>query len=314
MVKHSRMQYIVTTTIFAPSKAIQKFASLPDWTLIVGGDKKTPHQLYEEMENIIYLHPDYQEAHYKELSDAIGWNCIQRRNIGFIEAYTRGAEVIASVDDDNIPYDNWGKTLLLNTEQCVKEVVSVDHPTIWDPLAATNHKELWHRGFPINRVVTKNNLTVTETRIVPTVQADFWDGDPDVDAIERMIFPLDCKFEAAYFPFTGKGMAPFNSQNTFFHRSVIKDFFCFPHVGRMDDIWGSFYTQAKGHRVIYNEATVFQERNPHNYLIDFSKEYDGYMKNETLMNALLKDPDAIYTVLPERSAIAFRLYQAYFSS
>ena len=32
------------------------------------------------------LDPQYQEKHYKELSDIIGWNSIQRRNIGFLEA------------------------------------------------------------------------------------------------------------------------------------------------------------------------------------------------------------------------------------
>jgi len=33
---------IVTTTIKAPTKAIEKFQLLPDWELVVIGDKKTP--------------------------------------------------------------------------------------------------------------------------------------------------------------------------------------------------------------------------------------------------------------------------------
>ena len=108
------MKYIVTTTIFEPSAALQKFASLPGWRLLVVGDKKTPHDSYRSMSSIVYLDPDYQETHYKELSDLIGWNCIQRRNIGYIDAFRRGATIIATVDDDNIPYDNWGKNIMIN--------------------------------------------------------------------------------------------------------------------------------------------------------------------------------------------------------
>ena len=37
-----------------------------------------------------------------KLSKLIGWNCIQRRNFAILEAYERGAEIIALIDDDNI--------------------------------------------------------------------------------------------------------------------------------------------------------------------------------------------------------------------
>ena len=101
-------KFIVTTTINSPTKATKKFCEMKGWELIVVGDTKTPHKEYERL-NCIYLHPDYQEEKYKDLSDAIGWKCIQRRNIGLVDAYNRGADIIATVDDDNIPYDDWGK-------------------------------------------------------------------------------------------------------------------------------------------------------------------------------------------------------------
>ena len=44
----------------------------------------------------------------------MGWNCIQRRNFAILEAYDRGAEIIALIDDDNIPYKNWFKGILLD--------------------------------------------------------------------------------------------------------------------------------------------------------------------------------------------------------
>jgi hypothetical protein len=37
------MRFIVTTTIFKPSRALLMFANIKNWQLIVVGDKKTPH-------------------------------------------------------------------------------------------------------------------------------------------------------------------------------------------------------------------------------------------------------------------------------
>ena len=103
------LKAIVTTTINPPTEALIKFAEMKDWKLFVAGDLKTPHEAYKDWN---YIHPEEQSKKYEKLSQLIGWNCIQRRNIGYIEAYKWGARIIASVDDDNIPYENWGETLL----------------------------------------------------------------------------------------------------------------------------------------------------------------------------------------------------------
>jgi hypothetical protein len=304
---------IVTTTIFPPSEAVKKFATFQGWNVIVVGDKKTPHTLYRNLSNVQYLTPEYQEQTYPELSELIGWNCIQRRNLGYIEAIKNGATVIASVDDDNIPYDGWGSELFLNTPIKCPIYTPTDLKTrVFDPLAVTNHSSLWHRGFPLDKIQGKNDLQMERQTILPDIQADFWNGDPDVDAIERLVFQPTCKFEDKHFPFSGSVLSPFNSQNTFFTPKSLHDFFLFPGVGRMDDIWGSFYCQAKGHKVLYNKATVVQERNPHDYLIDFSKETNGYLQNSTLIDDLLENPESISKYVPESSYRALKLYQSYF--
>ena len=69
--------------------------------LLVVGDLRTP--LDYELRNGFYLTPGFQESRYKKLSDSIGWNCIQRRNLGIVHALELGADVVALVDDDNIP-------------------------------------------------------------------------------------------------------------------------------------------------------------------------------------------------------------------
>jgi hypothetical protein len=303
---------IVTTTIFPPSKAIREFLKFKDWTLVVVGDKKTPHEEYRRIPEIIYLDPEYQETTYRELSDLIGWNCIQRRNIGYVEAYRRGADIIATIDDDNIPYADWGSQLFLGTSTDVTMYTPLETTVAWDPFSATNYKHLWHRGFPLDLITTKNDVTPQKTTIVPSIQADFWNGDPDVDAVERLIYAPSCTFDPAPFPICGTAMSPFNSQNTFFTRDAMKDFFLFPFVGRMDDIWGSFYAQAKGHRVVYNRPTVFQERNVHTHLVDFDKEILGYKENSKLMADLLIDSERIQRYIPDRSYSALKEYTRYF--
>ena len=46
----------------------------------------------------------------------------------------------------------------------------------------------------------------------------------------------------------------------------------FPHIGRLDDIWASYYLQSLGYKVFYGPATVYQERNYHQYSNDFKQE------------------------------------------
>src|SRR5262249_28124550 len=139
---------------------------------------------------------------------------------------------------------------------------------------------------------------MTEQRVQPEIQADFWDGDPDIDAVCRMEHAPECGFEASCFPITSDKMSPFNSQNTFLSGAVLKDYFLFPHVGRMDDIWASYYVQAKGYKVVYGKASVYQQRNEHDLVRDMRQEYLGYEHNLKLVSDLATDPDRISWYLP----------------
>ena len=115
-------KFIVTTTINEPTLATRRFCKIAkekDWTFVIVGDTKTPHEMYNDLENefgecVVYLNPDTQSTLYPELSETIGWKSIQRRNIGFVFAYDQGADIVATVDDDNIPYDNWGDNVFVN--------------------------------------------------------------------------------------------------------------------------------------------------------------------------------------------------------
>ncbi len=219
------MIYIATTTINKPTKALKKFANNNNCKLIVALDKKSkPFKL----KNSIVLSPEYQNKKWPKLSKLVGWNCIQRRNFAILEAYDRGAEIIALIDDDNIPYKNWFEGILLD-KRISSKLISINKK-VFDPVGFTNHKNLWHRGYPLELINGRKYKKIGTKMIKPDIQANFWDGDPDVDAITRFVFAPECKFFEKYFPFHSKKISPFNSQNTLLNRNVINEYFLFPHV------------------------------------------------------------------------------------
>jgi hypothetical protein len=317
---------IVTTTINNPTEAIEKFDSMKDWKLVVVGDLKTPKDY--KLKNGMYISPKAQELFDKDLSDMIGWNCIQRRNFGFIQAYNMGADIIATIDDDNIPGKNWGKNILIgkevnNVSFIESEMNCIDPLTVANPITA-GECILWHRGYPLKYVFNKNNFC-TGRSIQDTfdIQANFWLGEPDIDAMCRMMnvdttvieYP-NAHFNSGerIFPFATYRFSPFNSQNTLVLRKVLRDYFVFPFVGRMDDIWASYYVESCGYKVIYDEATVVQKRNVHNTQKDAEKEMIGYSNNHKLLDDILHyGPKFIKNYLPEKSWKAFQLYRKHFT-
>ena len=285
-------KYIVTTTINHPTLATIKYSRKEDWTLIVVGDTKTPHYEYENL-NCIYLSPEYQEKTYPELSETIGWKSIQRRNIGFVEAYNRGADIIATVDDDNIPYDDWGTNVI------VGETAEIDFYNtdlgVFDPLSVTEHNQVWHRGYPIDLVPYRNRVSYGgKLKRKVLVQADLWDGDPDIDAMARLSIRPIVKFDKIQGPYGSLSISPFNSQNTFLAREVIPYYSVFPHVGRMDDIWGGYVLQHYFPKsVVYNKASVYQDRNVQDLVTNLEKEIIGYRYTTDLIRGLSNWQDIV---------------------
>jgi hypothetical protein len=304
----STENYIVTTTIFKPSKALDLFSKIDGWKLIVVGDLKTPHDLYHKYKNIIYLTPSDQIKIDKNLSNLIGWNCVQRRNFGYIYAYKQGAKFVATVDDDNIPYDFWADSFKLDKKIKIKKYYT--NRKVFDPISIFKFKQqIWHRGYPLQELEIKEVLKIRFKNEKFDVQANLWNKNPDIDAINRM----NIKKPNFTFPvkqaYASNKISPFNSQNTILNRECIKNYFLFPFVGRMDDIWASYYVQSLGFKVFYDKPTVYQDRNAHSIYQDFILEDLGYKNNMNLINSLLKNPNKIKNFLPERSLKAFKRYQ-----
>ena len=67
----------------------------------------------------------------------------------------------------------------------------------------------------------------------------------------------------------------------------------------MDDIWASYVLESKHpNSVIYNRASVYQDRNPHDLTVDLENEMLGYKYTAKLLQKLQSGQD--YRVyLPE---------------
>ena len=300
-------KFIVTTTINSPTIATRKFCEFKDWTLVVVGDTKTPHQEYEDLD-CVYLSPNIQETLNKELSDIIGWKSIQRRNLGFLFAYQQGADVVATVDDDNIPYDDWGTDLHVGKE--IECDLYESELGVFDPLSVTSSNDVWHRGYPIEYVPTRHRVEYKgKTKRKVLVQADLWDGDPDIDAMARLSIKPTVKYSDVTKPYCSNQISPFNSQNTFLAREVIPFYAVLPHIGRMDDIWGAYILQHYFPKsVVYNRASVYQDRNVQDLVTNLENEIIGY--RNTLK--LIKDLENYENYLPDKAKQFFEIYKKSF--
>ena len=116
--------------------------------MIIALDKKS--KKLNGLKNSIILSTDYQSKKWPKLSRLVEWNCIQRRNFAILEALERGATQIALIDDDNIPLPNWFKINLLENKNISAQKYTYGWQNIFDPIGLTNHKNLWHRGFPLD--------------------------------------------------------------------------------------------------------------------------------------------------------------------
>ena len=300
---------IVTTTINSPTEAIRKFDNMPNWKLIVVADKKTPKNY--KLKNGIFLSTLDQMKIDKKLSNVIGWNCIERRNFGFILAKKLGAKIIATVDDDNIPYKFWGQNLLVGKTLNINYFQTKCE--VFDPLYVTNYKYLWHRGFPLNLLDNRQAIFIGKKKIKVDIQADFWNGDPDIDALCRKMYSPNCMFKNNRFPFFSKKLSPFNSQNTFLDANLLKFYFMFPDQGRLHDIWASYYIQYKKKvNVIYNRASVYQQRNKHNIVKDFKEEFIGIKNTYKIISKMRSKKFKIEKEYSKRSIAAYNLYLKHF--
>jgi hypothetical protein len=111
------------------------------------------------------------------------------------------------------------------------------------------------------------------------------DGDPDLDAIGRMLYPQNHTFsDLPPILLQGRQFCPTNSQATLWKKELIPLLYL-PLTApfRMTDIWRGIilagFLKSKNYQVLFGKANFLQVRNEHDLLSDFQDEILGHTKN-----------------------------------
>lgn len=293
----NKNNFIVITTINKPTEAISKFAQWKSWNVVVIGDRKSPTDWKCEGVTYLNLEDQYSHSSLNSLAKAIPENTYVRKMVGYAYAIQNGATAIFETDDDNIPYDD--------AESVLEETLKLKNNSLNERLSSEaewlniyqrfSDQKCWPRGFPIEFVRHPGVVGQAGHDIKPWKVTQFLaDGDPDVDAIYRMLVPENVCFARNRTYLLDEGtFCPFNSQATLWLPEAFP--FLFLPVGvsdRVADILRGYIALACLWKIngtlAYSSPIVFQERNVHNLLNDFSEEVPLYL-NADKWSRLLRD-------------------------
>ncbi|PKV76386.1 STELLO glycosyltransferase family protein [Pontibacter ramchanderi] len=210
-----------------------------------------------------------------------------RKNLGYLLAISRGAEIIVETDDDNIPLATFWDERTDETEAYLLE--NTGWTNVYRYFTEIN---IWPRGFALEHL-HKTLPSLRNFKLVKSpIQQGLADENPDVDAIYRLTMPLPVYFNLSPSVALGNNsFCPFNSQNTTWFKEAFPLLYLPSHCSfRMTDIWRSFIAQriawTCGWPILFHNCTVRQERNTHNLMTDFKDEISGYISNDAILNRL----------------------------
>ena len=269
---------VVITSIAAPTEAVRAIAAMPDRGLVVAGDRATPEPW--ECADVDYLSSVEQNRRWPALAAQVPDGCYNRKMFGYLAAIEAGAEMIIDTDDDNAPLGDWrfpefeGRFESLDAEAGFVNVYQL-----------FSDRPIWPRGLPLDLIQRDFRLA---DRLQPAAacRVGVWqalaDGDPDVDAIYRLSDGSLCDFDKRPPVSLAPGViSPYNSQNTATDAAVFELLYLPVTVSfRFTDILRSYVAQPilwrNGLRLGFLEATMRQDRNPHDLVSDLEQEIEMY--------------------------------------
>jgi hypothetical protein len=303
----TRSQVVVITSIFPPTEAVHRFTEMPGWSLVVAGDKKTPGDWKRDGATMLDIAE--QERMGCRIGKQLPFNHYCRKLYGYLWAVRCGAQVIADTDDDNIPYPNWAFDPFDGTYD--KTAADLGFVNIY---SLFTDMKIWPRGLPLDQVINPKSILKASDLKAGKSRVGIWqglaDGDPDVDAVYRLTVNLPCTFSPRNPVVLSAGtLSPFNSQNTFYRKELFPLLYLPAFVTfRFTDILRGLVAQpilwAAGYELGFSNATVFQERNPHDYTKDFESEVPMYLHGA-------KVPAIVANVVTPAASVADNLFNAY---
>ena len=298
---------VVLTSINPPTSAMQFFAGLRKWNVLVIGDLRTPQDWY--CPGVQFVSAAQQQTLPFKIVRVLPWNHYSRKMIGYLIAARDGASLIAESDDDNYPEDNW---TFPDMDGCYDQVPK--GKDIVNIYSLFSHQTIWPRGFPLSRITAPESVIDPSALTTQAARVGIWQGlvddDPDVDAIYRLTSNKPCLFERRAPVVLPRGtFSPFNSQNTAFRRELLALMYLPALVNfRVTDILRSYVAQpvlwAAGYRLGFLSPSVRQVRNAHDLKADFASEQPLYMDAERILELVQE------RIRPEAS-ISDNLYNVY---
>jgi hypothetical protein len=279
---------LITTTIHVPH-VLSLYRELDKEVMFfIAGDRKTPHdevrRFVSSLGNAIYYSDTDQEKLGYACSEIIGWNKIMRRNIALLEAIKYGADIIVTIDDDNIPIDHDYFDVFKSVLTSPYNGPMASSEMHWFNVGEFLSPPVYHRGFPYDYRHTDLKVRLTSVCNARVgIAAGLWLGDPDIDAMER-ITNRPTVFQVSEVLRSGlvvdnRCFAPFNSQNTAYVVELAPLMMVMVGVGRYDDVWASYIAERvmveMDYHVHYGRPLVWQQRNPQNQWRNLRDEVFG---------------------------------------
>ena len=252
---------------------------------IVIGDSKSPTDF--NIEGCDYYSIEHQLKLDFELAKKLPLNHYARKNIGYLIAISKGAQIIIETDDDNIPLKEFWNPR--NKQVKAHLINNSDWVNVYKYFTSAN---IWPRGFALENIYRSIPALDAQQDIECPIQQGLADENPDVDAIYRLTNSLPVKFEFGNNIALGNNtICPFNSQNTTWFNEAFPLLYLPSYCSfRMTDIWRSFVAQriawSCGWSILFHQCSVKQERNEHNLMFDFKDEIVGYTNNLNICNSL----------------------------
>lgn len=245
---------------------------------VVIGDKSSPETFH--IKGCDFYSIERQESLPFDLVGKLPLRHYARKNLGYLIAMSEGAETIIETDDDNIPLSGFWKKRSRQVEASL-----LSNKGWVNAYGYFTEKKVWPRGFPLERIQDELPQSESLSLVDCPLQQGLVDGNPDVDAIFRLVMPLPLSFEkSSPIALGNRSFCPFNSQNTTWFKEAfpllyLPSFCSF----RMTDIWRSFVAQriawTCGWSVLFHQSNMWQERNDHRLMKDFQDEISGYEHN-----------------------------------
>jgi hypothetical protein len=272
-----------------------------DVGIYVVADEKTPAMLWGKCNQMrskgfsIECATLSQQQHFLKavnMEEVVPFNSDNRRNYGYLKALADGAEVVVSIDDDNLAADGRkffqhhgkvGETTKLRQRESTSGWYNV--------CVDLGMSHVYPRGFPYAHR-NGNGYVEEEVELVVDVNQGLWFGEPDIDAHTWVGNPaLRVHPERKVTPFFlgQKTWLPINSQNTAVARRAMPAYYFIPMGGtitingmkmdRMGDIFQGYFLEAcvknGSHGIRIGTPLVEHRRNSHNHSEDMMKEWPG---------------------------------------